>query len=196
MGRASFVAFMPTSSMSGGSFAPMENSPPGIHTIPAGVFAGGTSLLGTVGPKPFVVDGAVVDGEPPAFIGSGAAVALASGIGAAMSDGAGSALVVAVGDPALTDWTGWCGRDDHTATAIAIAAAMMPMLQALRLLGVELAADCDLLGCFFTADWLKGLRSILVLESADCHIARRHWLFRETGRSPEKLVPFPLPLNP
>src|SRR5271169_4379680 len=36
MGRASSVAFIPTSSMSGGSLAPMENSPPGIHTMPAG----------------------------------------------------------------------------------------------------------------------------------------------------------------
>src|SRR5450755_3562019 len=107
---------MPTSSMSGGSLAPMENSPPGIHAIPAGVFAGGASLLGTVGPKPLVVDGALAPGGPPPFIGSGAAVALASRIGAVALDGIGSALVVAAGGPALTVATGWCERPDQIAT--------------------------------------------------------------------------------
>src|SRR5215472_15613362 len=36
MGRASNVALIPTLSRLGGSFAPMENSPPGIQTIPMG----------------------------------------------------------------------------------------------------------------------------------------------------------------
>src|SRR5271157_3381888 len=51
MGRASSVAFMPTSSMSGGSLAPMENSPPGIHTIPAGGKFGALDGLEIVGPN-------------------------------------------------------------------------------------------------------------------------------------------------
>src|SRR3954451_8964261 len=49
MGRASWVAFMPTSSMSGGSLAPIENSPPGIQTMPAGAVAGAEPALATVG---------------------------------------------------------------------------------------------------------------------------------------------------
>src|SRR5271165_995183 len=80
MGRASFVAFMPTSSMSGGSFAPIENSPPGIHAIPAGAGVGAFAVLATVGPKPAVVGGAVVDGELPPLAGSAAAAGLASGL--------------------------------------------------------------------------------------------------------------------
>src|SRR5580698_3942509 len=42
---------MPTSSPSGGSLAPMENSPPGIQAMPLGIFAGGGPGFGTVGPK-------------------------------------------------------------------------------------------------------------------------------------------------
>src|SRR5579862_8038933 len=49
MGRASLVAFIPTSSMSGGSLAPIENSPPGIQTIPSGGDPGAVALLTTVG---------------------------------------------------------------------------------------------------------------------------------------------------
>src|SRR5262245_11024823 len=44
MGRASSVACMPTASMSGGSLAPIENSPPGIHAMPDG----GNADAGTV----------------------------------------------------------------------------------------------------------------------------------------------------
>jgi hypothetical protein len=50
-----------------------------------------------------------------------------------------------------------------------MAAAMIPMLQALRLMGLEVAADCGLLGCFFTCDGLNGLRTILVLGATACH---------------------------
>src|SRR5215469_5706394 len=49
MGRESLVAFIPTSSMSGGSCAPMENSPPGIQTIPTGACEGAGAEFGTVG---------------------------------------------------------------------------------------------------------------------------------------------------
>src|ERR1700722_10199740 len=44
---------MPTwsCSMSGGSCAPMENSPPGIHTMPGSALPGESVLLGTVGAK-------------------------------------------------------------------------------------------------------------------------------------------------
>src|SRR4051812_11218609 len=37
--------------MSGGSCAPIENSPPGIHTMPSGAGAGGSSRFSTVGRK-------------------------------------------------------------------------------------------------------------------------------------------------
>src|SRR5262252_9304286 len=40
---------MPTSSMSGGSFAPIENSPPGIQTMASGLFSGGGAVLTIVG---------------------------------------------------------------------------------------------------------------------------------------------------
>src|SRR5262249_17341527 len=43
---------MPTSSMSGRSFAPLDNSPPGIQTIPGGAGEGGGFVLTIVGPKP------------------------------------------------------------------------------------------------------------------------------------------------
>jgi hypothetical protein len=42
---------MPIASAAGGSNAPMENSPPGIHTIPWGDGAGGGVAMGMVGPK-------------------------------------------------------------------------------------------------------------------------------------------------
>src|SRR5215468_2687756 len=45
------MAFRPTLSMSGGSDAPMENSPPGIQAMPSGVRPGAVSRFGTVGPK-------------------------------------------------------------------------------------------------------------------------------------------------
>src|SRR5271156_1744833 len=53
MGRESCVACMPTwsCSMSGGSCAPMENSPPGINTMPGWALPGESVLLGTVGAK-------------------------------------------------------------------------------------------------------------------------------------------------
>ena len=45
MGLESVVACMPTMFMSGDSAAPMENSPPGIHTMPCGRFAGSGSSV-------------------------------------------------------------------------------------------------------------------------------------------------------
>src|SRR5215471_14992779 len=51
MGRESLVACMPTSPSRGESAAPMENSPPGIQTIPAGAGWGAGAELGTVGAK-------------------------------------------------------------------------------------------------------------------------------------------------
>src|SRR6185437_13869589 len=42
---------MPTSFMSGGSCAPIENSPPGIQTISGGFSPGAGAVLGLVGPK-------------------------------------------------------------------------------------------------------------------------------------------------
>src|SRR5579885_945491 len=49
MGRESTVAFIATLPMSGGSCAPIENSPPGIQTIPAGACERAGTGLGTVG---------------------------------------------------------------------------------------------------------------------------------------------------
>jgi len=46
---------MPTSPSLGESAAPIENSPPGIHTIPAGARRGAVAVFGTVGPKVLVV---------------------------------------------------------------------------------------------------------------------------------------------
>src|SRR6516165_1430680 len=51
MGRESRVACMPTSPSLGESAAPMENSPPGIQTMPRGVTPGAGVVLGMVGPK-------------------------------------------------------------------------------------------------------------------------------------------------
>src|SRR5271169_209397 len=45
---------MPTTSMTGGSWAPMENSPPGIQAIASGAGPPGGFLFSTVGAKPFV----------------------------------------------------------------------------------------------------------------------------------------------
>src|SRR5215471_11653854 len=42
---------MPASLVAGGSMAPIENSPPGIHTIPSGVREGAEAGFGTVGRK-------------------------------------------------------------------------------------------------------------------------------------------------
>src|SRR5215469_1934861 len=42
---------MPASLVAGGSMAPIENSPPGIHTIPSGVREGAGAGFGTVGRK-------------------------------------------------------------------------------------------------------------------------------------------------
>src|SRR5580700_3311383 len=49
---------MPTASFAGGSCAPMENSPPGIHAIPGGAEPAGGFLFSTVGAKLFVAGGA------------------------------------------------------------------------------------------------------------------------------------------
>lgn len=42
---------MPTSFMSGESCAPMENSPPGIQTIPSGALSGGKLSFSMLGAK-------------------------------------------------------------------------------------------------------------------------------------------------
>src|SRR5262249_61875364 len=55
MGRESLVAFMPTSPSLGESAAPIENSPPGIQTIPGGAGRDAGAVLGVVGPKPPLV---------------------------------------------------------------------------------------------------------------------------------------------
>src|SRR5262250_2793974 len=55
IGRESLVAFMPTSPSLGESAAPIENSPPGIQTIPGGAARGAGAVLGVVGPKPPLV---------------------------------------------------------------------------------------------------------------------------------------------
>src|SRR5215831_3514044 len=51
MGRESRVACIPTSPSLGESAAPMENSPPGIQTMPGGVALGAGVVFGTVGPN-------------------------------------------------------------------------------------------------------------------------------------------------
>src|SRR5436189_2198857 len=51
MGRESRVAFIPTSSIPGGSCAPIENSPPGIHAMPSGATKDGGCGLGIVSAK-------------------------------------------------------------------------------------------------------------------------------------------------
>ena len=132
----------------------MENSPPGIQTIPAGAGVGAFPVLATVGPKPGVVDGEVV-----VFAGSGIAAGVASGVALA---GVGLAAMVTAGAPALADSMGLCERPDQTAMPIAIKATTMPMLKPLRL-GL-VAAEFSVSGCFFKDDWLNGLRSILALE--------------------------------
>src|SRR5262245_27142344 len=48
MGRASAIASWPPCSSPRGSAAPMENSPPGIHTMPAGVGPGAAGTAATV----------------------------------------------------------------------------------------------------------------------------------------------------
>src|SRR6266436_467613 len=48
MGRESAVACIPTSFISGGSCAPMENSPPVIQTIPRGALPGAGTIFGIV----------------------------------------------------------------------------------------------------------------------------------------------------
>ena len=57
MGRESVVACMPTWPSIGASCAPMENSPPGIQTMPFGGAAGDGLVLGTVGPKEPAIPG-------------------------------------------------------------------------------------------------------------------------------------------
>src|SRR5262245_54375382 len=55
MGRESLVACMPTAPSPGESAAPIENSPPGIQTIPGGAGRVASAVLGTVGPNPLLV---------------------------------------------------------------------------------------------------------------------------------------------
>src|SRR5215813_12216933 len=71
------VPFIPTSSIPGGSAAPMENSQPGIQTMPSGALTGGGDLFSTVGPKPGGSEAAAlqlrtesrrVHREPPAVL--------------------------------------------------------------------------------------------------------------------------------
>ena len=68
IGRESAVCFIPTSSISGGSLAPIENSPPGTHTIPSGAFADGFASFSTVGSNvaaaAFVSTGLVLGAGP------------------------------------------------------------------------------------------------------------------------------------
>src|ERR1700746_165078 len=51
MGRESIAAFMPTSFISGGSCAPIENSPPDIQAIPCGAGPGAGVWFGIVDPN-------------------------------------------------------------------------------------------------------------------------------------------------
>ena len=56
------MACIPTASCgSSGSCAPIENSPPGIHTMPSGAGPGGGCLFSTVGRNP--ADGATSTGD-------------------------------------------------------------------------------------------------------------------------------------
>ena len=73
--------------MSGGSFAPMENSPPGMNAMPLGIVAGAAILLGTVGPN---IDGDFASAVDPDFI-SGIAVGV---IESAVAEGALEAATV------------------------------------------------------------------------------------------------------
>ena len=50
------MAFIPTPFMSGGSAAPMENSPPAIQTMPWGAGPGGVAGLEMVGPNHALAD--------------------------------------------------------------------------------------------------------------------------------------------
>src|SRR5262249_22326413 len=61
--RESRVALMPTSSIPGGLAPPIENSPPGIHTIPSGVGPGAGLALATVGRNVETAAGGVVVAE-------------------------------------------------------------------------------------------------------------------------------------
>src|ERR1700746_2456595 len=75
MGCASFTEFIVAmvQTPSDGTWQPMENSPPGIHTIPFGALGGGGVWLGTVGAKcELLVTGitspaAATDKSPTAF---------------------------------------------------------------------------------------------------------------------------------
>src|SRR5664279_5136626 len=96
MGRESLVACIPTSPSLGESAAPMENSPPGIQTIPEGVLADGLAVFATVGPNPAVVEAVVVVADS-----AGIAAEVLGGAGSAVFAGIGFAAVVAFGDPAL-----------------------------------------------------------------------------------------------
>src|SRR5271165_6678340 len=53
MGCASFTAFIVAmvQTPSDGALQPIENSPPGIHTMPSGAFLGAGVCLGIVGTK-------------------------------------------------------------------------------------------------------------------------------------------------
>src|SRR5579871_5307185 len=88
MGRESSVAFMPTwsCSMSGGFWAPIENSPPEIQTMPDGAFSVGIVLLGMVGAKATVPD----------------AIGIAVGAGMALGVGSGGAFTADLTDDGRT----------------------------------------------------------------------------------------------
>jgi hypothetical protein len=61
----------------------MENSPPGIHVIPAGAFSGCGSVFGTVGPKELLAAGVADVGIAAGVADAGVVGADASGAGAA-----------------------------------------------------------------------------------------------------------------
>ena len=75
---------MPTSPSPGESAAPIENSPPGIQTIPGGAVRGAGAVLGVVGPKPpLVVTGvtaAVAAGDLSVVVAPEVALAVARGL--------------------------------------------------------------------------------------------------------------------
>src|SRR5277367_517487 len=77
MGRESTVACIPTPFIELSSLAPMENSPPGIQTIPAGIVEGAGTLFSTVGSNPVAALG--IAGE---FAGAAVVMAVATAVGA------------------------------------------------------------------------------------------------------------------
>src|ERR1700722_13801551 len=68
MGRASAIASLPPSGSRRGSLQPMENSPPGIHTMPTGWFWGGGAAFTTVGRKLSREEGEGCASAPPCVL--------------------------------------------------------------------------------------------------------------------------------